>query len=82
MNHVIYLSEHGPTCDTRGFKRILEASPEIGFVIGPPEGFSERPQGELLSLSPLTFPHEMAMCVLVEQIYRAKTLIEGHPYHK
>jgi 23S rRNA (pseudouridine1915-N3)-methyltransferase len=54
------------------------------FAIGPADGWSEAARsraGMLLSLGPMTLPHELARLVLVEQVYRAFTILEGHPYH-
>ncbi|MEO6828167.1 MAG: 23S rRNA (pseudouridine(1915)-N(3))-methyltransferase RlmH [Acidobacteriaceae bacterium] len=54
------------------------------FAIGPADGWSQPARtraGLLLSLGPMTLPHELAAVVLAEQIYRAFTIIEGHPYH-
>ena len=56
----------------------------LTFAIGPADGFSEdmhRRARRLLSLSRLTLPHELARVVLLEQIYRAFTIIKRHPYH-
>jgi 23S rRNA (pseudouridine1915-N3)-methyltransferase len=56
----------------------------LTFAIGPADGFSEdthRHASRLLSLSRLTLPHELARVVLLEQIYRAFTIIHRHPYH-
>ena len=55
------------------------------FVIGGHEGLSDalkRRANFSISLSPLTFTHEMARCLLLEQIYRAFSVIQGFPYHK
>jgi 23S rRNA (pseudouridine1915-N3)-methyltransferase len=54
------------------------------FAIGPADGWSARARlqaGLLLSFGPLTLPHELARVVLTEQIYRAFTILAGHPYH-
>jgi 23S rRNA (pseudouridine1915-N3)-methyltransferase len=54
------------------------------LAIGPADGWSEgaRAQAQtLLSLGPMTLPHELARVVLLEQIYRAFTILAGHPYH-
>jgi 23S rRNA (pseudouridine1915-N3)-methyltransferase len=54
------------------------------FAIGPADGFSAatRQQADyLLSLGKMTLPHELAGVVLVEQLYRAFTILKGHPYH-
>lgn len=56
----------------------------IVFAVGPANGWSQEAReraGLLLSLGPMTLPHELAAAVLAEQIYRAFTIIEGHPYH-
>ena len=53
----------------------------VGGADGLPEGWRDR-GGMLLSLSPLTLPHELARVVLAEQIYRAFTMLRGHPYPK
>jgi len=54
------------------------------FAIGGSDGFSDdarRQAGIVLSLGKMTLPHELARVVLVEQIYRAFTILENHPYH-
>ena len=56
----------------------------IVFAIGPADGWSEeaRKRADLmLSLGPMTLPHELARLVLSEQLYRAFTILAGHPYH-
>ena len=53
----------------------------IGGASGPPETWRQK-DGLLLSLSAPTMPHELARVVLAEQIYRAFTLLRGHPYPK
>jgi len=56
---------------------------DIVFVVGGHDGLPAawRPRGDLLlSLSPMTFPHELARAMLSEQIYRAFTTLRGHPY--
>ena len=57
----------------------------ITFVIGGPSGLTPSLNSSAswqLSLSPLTFPHELARLLLIEQIYRAKTICQAGPYHK
>lgn len=54
------------------------------FAVGPADGFSEVARGlaqHTLSLGKMTLPHELARVVLLEQIYRAFTILKGHPYH-
>lgn len=65
-------------------KRALEGR-EICFIIGGPEGLPmdiRKSVDTALSFSKLTFPHDLAMVVLVEALYRASTIAAGHPYHK
>lgn len=65
-------------------KRELEGG-EVSFIIGGPEGLPEdviKNCDYRLSLSALTFPHDLAMVVLLEAIYRATTINAGLPYHK
>lgn len=57
---------------------------EMVFAVGPADGWSSGAcdkAGLLLSLGPMTLPHGLAAVVMAEQVYRAFTIIEGHPYH-
>ena len=57
----------------------------LALVIGGADGHdsSLKQQADaLLSLSALTFPHELARLMLVEQLYRASTILQGRPYHR
>ena len=61
----------------------VNATPLL-FAIGGSDGFSEearRHAGFILSLGKMTLPHELARVVLVEQLYRAFTILKNHPYH-
>ena len=63
----------------------LETYGELAFLIGGPLGIDPAVAAaapERLSLSPLTFTHEMARVILLEQLYRAFTILHGEPYHK
>ena len=54
------------------------------FAIGGPDGFSPELRERakfMLSLGKMTFPHELARVILLEQMYRAFTILKGHPYH-
>jgi 23S rRNA (pseudouridine1915-N3)-methyltransferase len=54
------------------------------FAVGPADGFSDKARKAascLLSLGKMTLPHELARVVLLEQLYRACTILRGHPYH-
>lgn len=58
---------------------------EVCFLIGGPEGLPEAVQQAVhtkWSFSDLTFPHDLAMVILAESLYRASTIAAGHPYHK
>ena len=57
----------------------------LSFIIGGPDGLAAEVQSRVQlrwSLSELTFPHALARVLLVEQLYRAATLLAGHPYHR
>jgi len=79
----IVLDERGVDLTTAQFARLL-AAPAV-FVIGGADGLSAATKAaadKLLRLSALTLPHALAQVVLLEQIYRAATLLTGHPYHR
>ncbi len=65
-------------------KRMTHLSKDMTFVIGGPYGFSEevysRADGKI-SLSAMTFSHQMVRLIFTEQLYRAMTIIKGEPYH-
>lgn len=65
-------------------KRIAHSSRDLAFVIGGPYGFSDEVYGRAdgkISLSRMTFSHQMVRLIFVEQLYRAMTIIKGEPYH-
>jgi len=80
---IVALDERGKDLTTAQFAELLKA--ETTFVIGGPDGLPNEMRGKadlLLRLSSLTLPHALAQVVLMEQIYRAATLLTGHPYHR
>ena len=80
---LVALDERGRDFSTRQFAALL-AEPTV-FVIGGADGLDPAVRKEaalLLRLSALTLPHALAQVVLCEQIYRAATLLTGHPYHR
>jgi 23S rRNA (pseudouridine1915-N3)-methyltransferase len=83
----ILLDPAGKTQDSAQFTKLIakaeEESRDLVFLIGGADGLPQdwRTRGDLLlSLSALTFPHELARVVLAEQLYRAFTTLRGHPY--
>ena len=82
----IALDPLGKQLSSDGLAKLLEtAGRDIIFFVGGAEGFSDDFRGQadrLLSLSEMTLPHELARLVLVEQVYRAFTILRGHPYPK
>ncbi|MCK9640847.1 MAG: 23S rRNA (pseudouridine(1915)-N(3))-methyltransferase RlmH [Prolixibacteraceae bacterium] len=65
-------------------KRMLAGTRQLIFVVGGPYGFSEavyKRADSKMSLSRLTFPHQLVRLLFVEQLYRAMTIIKGEPYH-
>jgi 23S rRNA (pseudouridine1915-N3)-methyltransferase len=83
---VYALDERGKLFSSLEFAQKFSAVPRrIIFIIGGPCGLSERVKKSArgcVSLSPLTFTHEIARLLLVEQIYRAVSIIKGRKYHK
>lgn len=85
----VVLDEGGQTMDSQGLaslleKQMLHGTQELLWLIGGPYGLSEAVKGRadlLLSLSRFTFTHQMARLFLLEQIYRALTIIRNEPYH-
>jgi 23S rRNA (pseudouridine1915-N3)-methyltransferase len=88
--YVVALDERGKKLSSKDFaalltKQMVAGTRTLAFVIGGAYGFSEKVRQRasyVLSLSDLTLPHQLARLVLVEQIYRAHTLIKGISYHK
>jgi 23S rRNA (pseudouridine1915-N3)-methyltransferase len=65
-------------------KRMIAGTRQIIFVVGGPYGFSEsvyKRADTKMSLSRLTFPHQLVRLLFIEQLYRAMTIIKGEPYH-
>ena len=84
---LVVLMEQGETLASIPFARKLEqiSSERIAFVIGGADGLTDDLKSEAhwrLSLSPMTFPHELARLMLVEQLFRAQSILQGSPYHR
>ncbi len=88
-DRLVLLDEKGNTFNSTGFARWLEktsmqGSGRLVFVIGGPFGFSAEVKEAAISsisLSPLTFSHQMVRLFFVEQLYRACTILKGEKYH-
>jgi len=83
------LSERGKMMSSEQFSEFLadkfNRNKNVSFVLGGPWGVSKELEEKancLLSLSPMTFPHEIARVLLLEQIYRALAIKKGSKYHK
>ena len=86
---VVLLDEAGRQMDTRELAaRLAELqreSPDLALLIGGPDGHAQivrERAAESWSLSRLTLPHALARVLLAEQIYRAQSILLGHPYHR
>ena len=87
--HVVALDEHGEERTSVAFadrvRRWLERGRDVTLVIGGADGLASEVLAradEKLALSRLTLPHRLARLVLVEQLYRAMTILRGEPYHR
>lgn len=85
---VVLLDEHGTEQRSVEFAAWLQkkqnTARRLVFIIGGPYGFSEavyKRANEMVSLSRMTFSHQMVRLVFTEQVYRACTIIKGEPYH-
>jgi 23S rRNA (pseudouridine1915-N3)-methyltransferase len=86
---VVLLDENGVELSSEGLAAQLNQwqteGSDLAFVIGGPDGVSADCAGRAdfrWSLSRLTLPHGLARVVLAEQLYRAWSLLQGHPYHR
>jgi 23S rRNA (pseudouridine1915-N3)-methyltransferase len=84
---VVALDRSGALLDSEALAGMLErwASPAATFLVGGPLGLHRTAlegSDRVWSLSPLTFPHELARALVAEQLYRAITILRGVPYHK
>ena len=80
---LVALDERGREFTTAQFSKLLDAP--RAFVIGGADGLTEatRRDAEItMRLTAMTLPHALAQLLLLEQLYRAATLLTGHPYHR
>jgi 23S rRNA (pseudouridine1915-N3)-methyltransferase len=88
--HIMLLDARGKGMTSEDFAEMLGALRDAGtkdmcFVIGGPDGLSPLPgikAGRSLAFGPQTWPHLLVRAMLSEQIYRALTILSGHPYHR
>ena len=88
-DQLILLDENGKPVSSKGLAKKVEehqlyGSGDLVFLIGGAYGFSDavyQRANQKVSLSAMTFTHQMARLILIEQIYRAFTIIRGEPYH-
>lgn len=87
---VVVLDETGRTCSSEDFARLIDQRkdqgvPDMVFVIGGPDGHGPamRARADVsLAFGAMTWPHQIVRVLLAEQIYRAITILSGHPYHR
>jgi 23S rRNA (pseudouridine1915-N3)-methyltransferase len=86
---VVALDEHGERWGTADLARRLadwqRLGRDVALLVGGSDGLDPRCLGradQCWSLSPLTLPHGLVRVILAEQIYRAQSLLDGHPYHR
>jgi 23S rRNA (pseudouridine1915-N3)-methyltransferase len=87
---VIALDERGKSLRSRAFATLLadkrdEGVPELVLIIGGADGLSEAVRdraSQLLSFSPMTWPHMLVRVMVLEQLYRGASILAGHPYHR
>lgn len=88
-DYVVLLDEHGKELTSVDFSKYIEKKmhnvpKRLVFIVGGPYGFSQDVKNvskEKISLSKMTFPHEMIRLIFVEQLYRAMTIMNNEPYH-
>lgn len=86
---LVLLDSRGKQMSSEEFAKLLDQHQQRGtqhlwFAVGGADGFSEEARkaaAAQLSLGKMTLPHELARVVLLEQLYRAFTILKGHPYH-
>ena len=88
-DYVVLLDEHGKEYTSMQFasymeKKMQTVTKRLVFIIGGPYGFSEtiyKTASEKISLSKMTFSHQMIRVIFIEQLYRAMTILNNEPYH-
>jgi 23S rRNA (pseudouridine1915-N3)-methyltransferase len=86
----LVLDERGKHFTSESFSQLLQrhldqGTQDLAFLIGGPDGHGaeiRKSAGQLISLSEMTWPHRLVRIMLLEQIYRAVTIMVNHPYHR
>ena len=88
-DNIVALDQHGEPWDTHALTNKLNdwmtSNNSTSFIIGGPDGLSadcRAAANSMWSLSSLTLPHSMARVILLEQLYRAWSILQNHPYHR
>jgi 23S rRNA (pseudouridine1915-N3)-methyltransferase len=88
-NQIIALDEHGENWTTKQLSEQMQNWKQDGitteFIIGGTEGLDKQvlsKANKRLALSKLTLPHQMVRVILLEQLFRASSILENHPYHR
>ena len=87
---IILLDERGKDFSSQEFSQLLKSEQDMGtaklaFAIGGPDGHGDELKNtsvRKIRLGSMTWPHQIARILLVEQIYRGITILSGHPYHR
>lgn len=85
---IVALDEHGREFTSLEFANNMkkwEERGDIAFIIGGADGLTDEVRARasvVMSMGKMTMPHFLARVMLAEQIYRARTIIDGHPYHR
>ncbi len=89
QDHLVILDVQSKLISTEELAQKMENwqqnTPNVAILIGGPDGIDDsikRLAKEKISLSKMTFPHPIVRIIFAEQIYRAWTILQGHPYHK
>jgi len=87
--HLIALDEHGRDMSTQdlaeGLAHWSGAGEDVVFLVGGPDGLDPRLKNDaraMMRLSSLTLPHALVRVILAEALYRAASVLKGHPYHR
>jgi 23S rRNA (pseudouridine1915-N3)-methyltransferase len=89
-SHLVLLDERGKTYSSRQFSQWIQqhqlhSTKKLSLIIGGADGHSEtfrQTAHQLLKLSTFTLQHDIALITLLEQLYRAHTILKGEPYHR